>query len=91
MYNVQWCLIWTCCVCICSSTNPKLREQAVEVLRDLIGGHDCDLRYGTAEARSRIASLYLPLLSVVMDNYHRLYKVHVLYVHTYTHFIHDPV
>lgn len=52
----------------------KLREQAVEVLRDLLSAHDSDVRYSSVVARARIASIYLPLLSVVMDNFHRLYK-----------------
>ena len=57
--------------------NSKLREQAVEVLRDLLASHDSDIRYTSPETRSRIACIYLPLLSVVMDNYCRLYKVGV--------------
>ncbi|XP_003391040.2 PREDICTED: dedicator of cytokinesis protein 7-like, partial [Amphimedon queenslandica] len=52
--------------------NSKLREQSVEVLRDLLASHDSDIRY--TNFRSRISSIYLPLLSIVMDNYHRLYK-----------------
>ena len=61
----------------------KLREQAVEVLRDLLSAHDSDVRYSSVVARARIASIYLPLLSVVMDNFHRLYKVHT-HIHTHT-------
>lgn len=54
--------------------SPKLREQAIQVLRDLLAGHDSDLRYNNAESRAKIASIYLPLLSIVMDNYQMLYK-----------------
>ena len=54
--------------------SPKLREQAIQVLRDLLAGHDSDLRYNNAESRAKIASIYLPLLSIVMDNYQILYK-----------------
>ena len=54
--------------------SPKLREQAIQVLRDLLAGHDSDLRYNSAESRAKIASIYLPLLSIVMDNYQILYK-----------------
>ena len=57
---------------ICRS--PKLREQAIQVLRDLLAGHDSDLRYNTTESRAKIASIYLPLLSIVMDNFQLLYK-----------------
>lgn len=59
-------------MCICRS--PKLREQAIQVLRDLLASHDSDLRYNSPEARAKIASIYLPLLSIVMDNYQVLYK-----------------
>ena len=58
-----------------SLRNAKLREQAVEVVRDLISSHDSDCRYSNPEVRSRIASIYLPLLSIVMDNFQCLYKV----------------
>ena len=44
------------------------------MLRDLLAGHDSDTRYNTPELRGRIASIYLPLLSIVMDNYHHLYQ-----------------
>lgn len=49
----------------------------MEVLRDLLASHDSDIRYTSEETKSRIACIYLPLLSVVMDNYSRLYKVGV--------------
>ena len=54
--------------------NSKLCEKGIHVLRDLLAGHDSDSRYNSPEARARIASIYLPLLSVVMDNYDHLYK-----------------
>ena len=57
-----------------SPRNPKLREQAIEVIRDLLASHDSDSRYNKLSARARIASLYLPLLSIVMDNFQCLYK-----------------
>lgn len=43
-------------------------------MRDLLAGHDSDSRYNTLESRATISSIYLPLLSVVMDNYQHLYK-----------------
>lgn len=54
--------------------NSKLKEQAIQVLRDLLASHDSDSRYNSSESRGSIASIYLPLLSVVMDNYQHLYK-----------------
>lgn len=57
-----------------SCRSSKLREQAIEVLRDLMASHDSDARYNTPASRGRIASIYLPLLSIIMDNYQHLYK-----------------
>lgn len=54
--------------------NSKLKEQAIQVLRDLLAGHDSDARYDSPKSRATISSIYLPLLSVVMDNYQHLYK-----------------
>lgn len=39
-----------------------------------MASHDSDSRFDSPEARAVIASVYLPLLSVLMDNYHHLYK-----------------
>ena len=44
------------------------------MVRDLLASHDSDGRYNKPSARARIASLYLPLLSIIMDNYQHLYK-----------------
>ena len=60
-----------------------LCEKAVEMLRDLIASHDCDIRYVSPKIKSRIACLYLPLLSIVMDNYSSLHKVCLYSVHVY--------
>lgn len=61
-------------VCFFLFRNSKLKEQAIQVLRDLLASHDSDSRYNSEECRASIASIYLPLLSVVMDNYQHLYK-----------------
>ena len=52
----------------------KLREQAVEMLRDLVAAHDNDIRYSSAESRKRIATIYFPLLPIVMQHYSVLFK-----------------
>ena len=44
------------------------------MLRDLLAAHDNDIRYGTAAARSRIATMYFPLLSIVMQHSGILFK-----------------
>lgn len=59
---------------LCTCRNSKLKEQAIQVLRDLLACHDNDSRYNNAECRASIASIYLPLLTVVMENYQHLYK-----------------
>lgn len=39
-----------------------------------MASHDSDARYNSPASRGRIASIYLPLLSIIMDNYQHLYK-----------------
>ena len=51
----------------------KLRDQAVELMVDLFASHDADPRYQSQASRERIAMLYMPLLSIVMDNLANLY------------------
>jgi hypothetical protein len=52
----------------------RRREQAIEMLRDLIAAHDNDIRYSSTESRRRIATIYFPLLPIVMQNYSILFK-----------------
>nr|XP_014087312.1 dedicator of cytokinesis protein 7 isoform X2 [Bactrocera oleae] len=47
--------------------NPQLHGKAIRCIRNLMTSHDLDPRYSEVEARARVASLYLPLLGVVMD------------------------
>ncbi|XP_037960753.1 dedicator of cytokinesis protein 7 [Teleopsis dalmanni] len=47
--------------------NPQLHGKAIRCIRNLMTSHDLDARYSEKEARARVASLYLPLLSIVMD------------------------
>ena len=51
----------------------KLRELAVALIRDLFASHDANPRYQSQSSRERIAMLYMPLLSIVMDNVANLY------------------
>ncbi|CAI8007936.1 Dedicator of cytokinesis protein 7 [Geodia barretti] len=73
-YHYLTGLVLTELALVLDGKNSKLREQAVEVVRDLLASHDSDSRYNKPSARARIASLYLPLLSIVMDNFQCLYK-----------------
>ncbi len=61
-------------ICLCVCRDSKLKEQAIQVLRDLLASHDSDSRFNSGECRATIASIYLPLLSIVMDNFPNLYK-----------------
>lgn len=49
--------------------NPQLHGKAISCVRNLLTSHDS--RYD-AETRSRVASLYIPLLSIVMDTFSQL-------------------
>ncbi|BFF96110.1 dedicator of cytokinesis protein 6 [Drosophila madeirensis] len=48
--------------------NPQLHGKAIRCIRNLMTSHDLDTRYCETEARARVASLYIPLLSIVMDS-----------------------
>ena len=53
---------------------PPIQQQAVDLVRDLMAHHDFDIRYTDISRKARVASLYLPLLSVVMDSWQWIYK-----------------
>ncbi|XP_045485873.1 dedicator of cytokinesis protein 9 [Pieris rapae] len=51
---------------------PQKRRVALNVLRNLLTKHEHDDRYNTRQARARLAQLYAPWLTIVLDNAHRL-------------------
>ncbi len=53
--------------CVFFASNGKLQGACVGTLRGLMAAHDADPRLRDADARARVAALYLPLLGVVMD------------------------
>lgn len=53
--------------------HAQLHAKAVNMVRNLLTGHDSDPRYEDVECRARVAALYLPLLTIVMDNLHQLH------------------
>ncbi|XP_016979393.1 dedicator of cytokinesis protein 7 isoform X2 [Drosophila rhopaloa] len=57
--------------------NPQLHGKAIRCIRNLMMSHDLDNRYSDMEARARVAALYIPLLSIVMDSISQLHQ-HVL-------------
>ncbi|XP_052217568.1 dedicator of cytokinesis protein 9-like isoform X3 [Dreissena polymorpha] len=52
----------------------ETRRCAISVLRDQFAKHAFDDRYFGKNLQGRIAALYLPLISVLLDNKHRLVK-----------------
>ncbi|KAH8283104.1 hypothetical protein KR054_012188, partial [Drosophila jambulina] len=54
--------------------NPQLHGKAIRCVRNLMTSHDLDTRYSDTEARARVASLYIPLLSIVMDSIPQLHQ-----------------
>ena len=52
----------------------QTQQNAVSLVRDLLARHDSDSRYQSPERLARVASLYFPLLAIVMDAFPKLYK-----------------
>jgi len=55
--------------------SPDIRWIAIETFRDILAKHIFDDRYQTKEKKSRIASLYLPFLRILLDNIELLRNV----------------
>ncbi|XP_073941513.1 dedicator of cytokinesis protein Ziz isoform X2 [Choristoneura fumiferana] len=51
---------------------PQKRRTALGVLRALLTKHEHDDRYRSRQCRARLAQLYAPWLTVVLENAHRL-------------------
>ncbi|GFN96684.1 dedicator of cytokinesis protein 7-like [Plakobranchus ocellatus] len=49
------------------ASNCVIHQRAISVLRNLLLNHDLDIRYTDPEVKSRLATLYLPLVGIVMD------------------------
>ncbi|KAG8037848.1 hypothetical protein G9C98_006059 [Cotesia typhae] len=54
----------------------QIRKVAIATLRDLLAKHELDDRYQNKGQLSRIAAIYIPFLSVVLENLHRLQSVY---------------
>lgn len=54
----------------------QVRKVAISTLRDLLAKHELDDRYQNKGQLSRIAAIYIPFLSVVLENLHRLQSVY---------------
>ncbi|XP_033123079.1 dedicator of cytokinesis protein 7-like isoform X2 [Anneissia japonica] len=49
------------------TNNNNNHRQAIDIVANLLASHDCDPRYKDVTTRMRVASLYLPLLDIIMD------------------------
>ncbi|XP_076063961.1 dedicator of cytokinesis isoform X2 [Oratosquilla oratoria] len=47
--------------------NPCVHGHAVNTVRNLLTSHDSDQRYSDQEIKARVATLYLPLINIVID------------------------
>ncbi|XP_035734604.1 dedicator of cytokinesis protein 9-like isoform X2 [Vespa mandarinia] len=54
----------------------QIRKVAITTLRDLLAKHELDDRYQNKGQLSRIASIYIPWLEIVLENLMRLQSVH---------------
>ncbi len=54
-------------------SNSQSHYRAINVIRHLLTSHDSDLRFQDVDVKSRVASLYLPLVGIVMDALPQLY------------------
>lgn len=48
-------------------SNPVIHQRAISVIRNILYNHDLDVRYTDPEVKSRLATLYLPLVAIVME------------------------
>ena len=51
---------------------PDIRRYAILTLRNLLAKHSLDDRYGNKAQQARIAALYLPFLTLILENKNRL-------------------
>ena len=53
--------------------SPALNARAANLVRNLLHAHDSDPRYSDADCKARVATLYLPLVGVLLDALPHLY------------------
>ncbi|XP_071951747.1 dedicator of cytokinesis protein 9-like isoform X5 [Antedon mediterranea] len=51
---------------------PEVRQMGINVIRNLLAKHSADDRYSTKQHRARIGTLYLPFVSIILENAPRL-------------------
>uniref|UniRef100_A0A5S6QDK1 Dedicator of cytokinesis protein 7 n=1 Tax=Trichuris muris TaxID=70415 RepID=A0A5S6QDK1_TRIMR len=67
-------LVLTNLACVLEANNSCLQAKAVQLLRNLLTCHDFDERLADQQIKVRIASLYFPVLGIVMDAVSQLYE-----------------
>ncbi|XP_054707332.1 dedicator of cytokinesis protein 7-like [Uloborus diversus] len=58
---------------VLSMNNPMLQNKGINMVRNLFTSHDWDVRLTEADQKARVASLYLPLVGIVLDALPLLY------------------
>jgi hypothetical protein len=58
---------------ILTYSNPNLHFKAINLIRNLLASHDADPRYKDRDVKARVATLYLPLMDVVLRALPQLY------------------
>ena len=53
--------------------SPGLHARAANLVRNLLTSHDYDPRYSDTGCKARVATLYLPLIGVLIDALPHLY------------------
>lgn len=56
-----------------NNRSPGLHARAANLVRNLLTSHDYDVRYADANCKARVATLYLPLIGVLLDALPHLY------------------
>lgn len=51
-----------------------MHSRAVKCLQNLLTSHDIDPRYADVDCKARVASLYIPLVGILIDNLGKLYS-----------------
>ncbi|XP_038604845.1 dedicator of cytokinesis protein 10 isoform X3 [Tachyglossus aculeatus] len=53
--------------------DQDIRHLALAVLKNLMAKHSCDDRYSETEKQAQIATLYMPVYGIILDNMPRIY------------------
>ena len=65
--NIFWCIKYLI------YSNPNLHFKAINLIRNLLASHDADPRYKDPDIKARVATLYLPLIDIVLRALPQLY------------------